>query len=89
MGVTNDARMQDRTQVILVITGLGAHTLEEILPGSERLSRTSGQIIEQEGGHKPSPVSLHAPAMESDRDPRMQNLDIPAFLRRRIGHASS
>lgn len=31
MGVTNDEYMEDRTQVILIITGLGAPTLEETL----------------------------------------------------------
>ena len=34
-GFNNDDRLQDRVQVILVITGLGAQTLEDILPGSE------------------------------------------------------
>ncbi|MEN8242570.1 MAG: cell division protein FtsZ, partial [Chloroflexota bacterium] len=35
LGFDNDNRLNDRVQVILVITGLGAQTLEEILPGSE------------------------------------------------------
>jgi cell division protein FtsZ len=36
MGVITDAQMEDRVQVILVITGLGAPTLEEALSSVER-----------------------------------------------------
>jgi cell division protein FtsZ len=36
MGVITDAEMEDRVQVILVITGLGAPTLEEALSSVER-----------------------------------------------------
>jgi cell division protein FtsZ len=36
MGVITDAQMEDRVQVILVITGLGAPTLEEALSNVER-----------------------------------------------------
>jgi cell division protein FtsZ len=35
-GVINDERMEGRAQVILMITGLGAPTLEEALPGFKR-----------------------------------------------------
>jgi cell division protein FtsZ len=35
-GVINDERMDGRAQVILMITGLGAPTLEEALPGFKR-----------------------------------------------------
>lgn len=33
MGVTQDTRLMDRTQVILIATGLGAPSLEDTLPG--------------------------------------------------------
>jgi hypothetical protein len=36
MGVITDTEMEDRVQVILVITGLGAPTLEEALSSVER-----------------------------------------------------
>ncbi|MEW5870081.1 MAG: cell division protein FtsZ [Chloroflexota bacterium] len=35
-GVIQDERMQDRVQVILMITGLGASTIEEALPGFQQ-----------------------------------------------------
>jgi len=44
LGFNNDERLQDRVQVILVITGLGAQTLEEILPGSEKTIKENGQV---------------------------------------------
>lgn len=84
MGVTNDAHMADRTQVILVITGLGAHTLEEVLPGSERIST---QTIDTRQLSERLPPADTMSAGEPDPDPRMQNLDIPAFLRKRVGLA--
>ncbi|UYN89372.1 MAG: cell division protein FtsZ [Anaerolineales bacterium] len=37
MGVSSDERMTERTQVILVVTGIGAKSLEEVLPGAEKL----------------------------------------------------
>ena len=42
LGVINDERMEDRTQVILVITGMGAPTLEEAMSGlSKPVQRAS------------------------------------------------
>jgi hypothetical protein len=120
MGVTNDERMEDRTQVILMITGLGAPTLEEAmrslpkpaaapvhqttpLQASEPNARRGAQFAPQSaasshsqptasgvaGGSAHSPVELPAsPAAAPARrlaelPPVSQNLDLPAFLRRR------
>ena len=92
-GVSYDDRMQGRAQVILVITGLGAPTLEEVMPGI-------GQKIEQAAALKrrtesqPTPEPAAAPLEEVDHfqavpagipQAAMDNLDIPAFLRRRKG----
>jgi len=91
-GVSHDERMTGRAQVILVITGLGAPTLEEVMPGIVRR-------IDQATGLEPQP-ELQA-VVEETKDEfveQMQplqavpagvphsapdNLDIPAFLRRR------
>lgn len=48
MGVITDAQMEDRVQVILVITGLGAPTLEEALSSVER-SQSRLEPAEQAG----------------------------------------
>ncbi len=37
MGVSHDERMTERTQVILVVTGIGAKSLSDVLPGAEKL----------------------------------------------------
>jgi cell division protein FtsZ len=37
LGVTHDESMRDRAQVILVVTGLGAPALEDVLPGASAL----------------------------------------------------
>jgi cell division protein FtsZ len=86
-GVSNDERMQGRAQVILVITGLGAPTLEEVMPGIS-------QKIEQALNSRPTPepelitsptervepleaVTVGVPQFAAN------DLEIPAFLRRR------
>ncbi len=92
-GISNDDRMQGRTQVILVITGLGAPTLEEVMPGitlkidgtapSRRViapkpfTETASSSIEVKEPLEAVPVG--GPQYATD------NLDIPAFLRRRAG----
>jgi cell division protein FtsZ len=71
MGTTQNSHMNERVQVNLVITGLGSQTLEDIIPGSEK---------KPEPEPEPKVVSrLAKPARSISTD----NLDIPAFLRRR------
>jgi len=75
MGTTQKDHLEDSVQVNLVITGLGAKTLEDILPGSEmkKINKTTTNIpvVKQELLH---PVS----SIASD------NLDLPAFLRKQM-----
>ncbi len=97
-GVINDPKLVDRVQVILIITGLGAVPIEQAIPGaeryieelkamekaSERLHRYA-QPVEEETSHGRSgpeekTFSLsHANPIYSKSD-----LDVPAFLRKRI-----
>lgn len=91
-GVSNDDRMTGRAQVILVITGLGAPTLEEVLPG---ITQKLDQAAARQKAQIPQPVPEPAPAaQQGEAEPwqavpagvpqaHMDNLDIPAFLRRR------
>jgi cell division protein FtsZ len=90
-GISNDERMQGRAQVILVITGLGAPTLEEVMPG------ISLKIEDAKNSHRfiapeplAEPTASRVEAKESlDAVPvgvpqyAADDLDIPAFLRRR------
>ncbi|MBE0408761.1 MAG: cell division protein FtsZ [Anaerolineales bacterium] len=78
MGVIQEERMEDRAQVILVVTGLGATSLEEFFPGCETISKRTitaedevvSQLIERDTVHVTKNVAT--------------NLDMPAFLRRRV-----
>jgi cell division protein FtsZ len=103
MGFNNDNRLENRVQVILVITGLGAQSLEEILPGFEAKmapQETLQDFIEDVPPPVPveaaaatrvhTPEKLQAPVWKTapapaDTQSAKQDLDIPAFLRRRIG----
>jgi cell division protein FtsZ len=91
-GLSYDERMQGRAQVILVITGLGAPTLEEVMPGiSEKIERAAAT----RPSSPPEPVAEALPSPAVDQVEQLQpvpagvpqvardNLDIPAFLRRR------
>lgn len=95
MGVNHDERMKGRVEVILVVTGLGAKTLEEVLPGSERLNQIStpeaerippkptistrkAEMTEEASEKEPEPASTNR-----NTTPVMDELDIPAFMRRR------
>lgn len=94
LGVINDDRMEDRVQVILVITGLGAPTLEETMssvkksePEPINAAPFPEPVQEPIGVVKPvasaSSTTTHAEISNSLN----QNLDIPAFMRRRTRYA--
>ncbi len=75
MGVTNDSRLDDRVQVFLLATGLGAMTLEETLSGVKNPAQAQ----------KKDAVSQSVPAMaplEPEVTPASRNSDLPSFLRR-------
>ncbi len=84
MGVVNDARLQDRVEVILVVTGLGSTTLEETLSHLDMRKPIAG--------HKPvsipmeydvkGPQLLANEDLEDELSISTSDLDIPAFLRR-------
>jgi cell division protein FtsZ len=91
-GISNDDRMQGRTQVILVITGLGAPTLEEVMPGiSLKIDDTapSRRVIAPEPFAAETLSSSIEVKEPFDAVPvggpqyATTDLDIPAFLRRR------
>ncbi len=74
MGAIQNSHMEDRTQVILIVTGLGATPIESVLQGSERLNR-SKHVNRRAVSH-----SLFDDRGIKPKSP--QNLDLPAFLRR-------
>lgn len=119
MGVVNDDRMVNRAQVILIVTGIGARPIEEVLPGAETLNRRVATSIKVQ--EAPIPLRIAQPnpiqpvaavetlppynagvdgatawptitkppnGFESDALLNAENLDIPAFLRRRKSFAT-
>lgn len=73
MGTTHDQHMENRAEVILIITGIGASSLEDILPGAERIANPTTEDRHQES------VTVSS----SGTSPPIRNLDLPAFMRRR------
>lgn len=118
-GVIHNDGMEDRAQVILIVTGLGATTLEQALPGSERIiGRQNQAAVEQApvsqdaaqpvpadntyANPQAIPVTSRPAFAQSQRAavetpqgdiPQVElnasatNLDIPAFLRRRVRYS--
>jgi len=72
MGIINDTQMGDRVQLILVITGLGAPTLEETLT-SIQAQKVETQV---------APVHEIRESV-SETSGSIEDMDLPAFLRRR------
>lgn len=88
LGVINDDRLEDRVQVTLIITGLGAPTLEETL------SQVSRPVPVEPVMDQPAITAVvqEKPAVEVQATPLTaapgaSDLDLPAFLRRRIRYA--
>lgn len=86
LGVINDERFEDRVEAILVVTGLGAKSIDEAIPGL-RFSRSvqhqpDMQTIQQttEAIVMASAEPLENPG--SYYSTNRSNLDLPAFLRR-------
>jgi cell division protein FtsZ len=90
-GVINDANLSDRAQAILIVTGLGALPIEKAIPGAERF------LAELPPLEKPVQEPVHrkerTPARQSNQAysyaarssvANTTNLDVPAFLRKRI-----
>lgn len=73
-GIITDPRMGDRVQVILIITGLGATPLDT------RMLRPTAATASV-----PQPVAHLQPVpVEMEQAPSAPNLDLPAFMRRRV-----
>lgn len=94
LGVINDDRMEDRVQVILVITGLGAPTLEETMssvkksePEPVKTTPSPEPVREPVSAAKLNVPPSSAPTHAEINHNTNQNLDIPAFMRRRTRYA--
>jgi cell division protein FtsZ len=85
MGVSHDERMSERAQVILVVTGLGAKTLADVLPGSEKIGAAAASKIEIESDVEAAPpVAEVVESLPATRVDILNDLDVPAFMRKRV-----
>jgi cell division protein FtsZ len=88
-GVTNDDRMEDRAQVILVITGLGGTPIDEALPATETAQPAKQLVSAEKHSAATAATSIPLPNLSPAALPQIEltttatNLDIPAFMRRR------
>jgi len=96
LGVVNDERLEERVQVILVVTGIGSPTLEEPFSRVGRMQRTSN--YPQAVNSEPATRSLDYTQSQSTGSEQLRevkssspntpinitskDLDLPAFLRR-------
>mgnify|MGYP001068834885 CR=1 FL=1 len=92
LGVVNDERLEERVQVILVVTGLGSPTLEDTLSHVDRSRRIASNP--ESSQTVPAVRSLDYALTQSSapKDPvepkvsslniTSRDLDLPAFLRR-------
>ena len=96
-GVINDPRMENRVELILIITGVGAIEVEESFISKvpqqikkEYAEETQPNIIEQTPIKKNNPTPIKTQIIDDEIGNQYMpipdfssNLDIPAFLRRR------
>ena len=83
MGVVNDERFYDRVEVILVVTGLGASSIEESLPGFQSTTATKNLAsATQPTPSQTTETGTRKITQEIISAPASNDLDVPAFLRR-------
>jgi cell division protein FtsZ len=84
LGVVNDERLQDRVEVILVITGLGSTTLEETLShlDARQMPLERKAPVASEKYDFKMPEFLPDEPIREEVSVSANDLDIPAFLRR-------
>jgi len=95
MGTTIKEHMEGRVQVNLVITGLGAQTLEDILPGSEKIKGKPPTWPREQQPVPVQPEEVQArrgkPELRTLTRPThlmaTNDLDVPTFLRRKLQNA--
>jgi cell division protein FtsZ len=97
-GFVNDPNLIDRTQVILIVTGLGAVPIEQAIPGAEKYLSELKSIDETEEKlqryTRPKGASQNAIEEQPESNAftysegrpayTISDLDVPAFLRKRI-----
>jgi cell division protein FtsZ len=89
MGVNQDSQMEGRVQLILVMTGIGAPTLEETLMGAKSMNQPLKSDTHTPKVEETTIAKLEEPPLFPRTGNLASDLDIPAFLRRRMRTANS
>jgi len=94
MGVTHDDRMRERAQVILIVTGLGAKSLADVLPGAEKMQPQAEahgmdnfESVVELPDTEPHSMEVEmegAYQRPAPQGPAINDLDVPTFLRKRV-----
>jgi cell division protein FtsZ len=83
-GVITDDRMEDRVQVILVLTGIGATSVDSHQVGSleptMQFTKSAQSTVTEPAMHTFTPTQVSQPQYEMVNN---NDLDVPAFLRHR------
>lgn len=96
-GVINDANLADRAQVILIVTGLGSLPIDQAIPGAEKYFNETPAYKKQEAPQQAQQPKEAEQGFDFDNTPseaysysgiqsrvNTSDLDIPAFLRKRL-----
>jgi cell division protein FtsZ len=96
-GVINDANLADRAQVILIVTGLGSLPIDQAIPGAEKYFNETPANKMQEAPQQAHQPKETKHGFDFDNTPseaysysgiqsrvNTSDLDIPAFLRKRL-----
>lgn len=75
-GVINDERMSNRAQVILIVTGIGATPVDKSPSRRQEISKEQPAVESSKPVTEPK-IEVIEPVFETE-------LDVPAFLRRRV-----
>lgn len=86
MGLSQDDRLAERAQVILIVTGLGAKSLADVLPGAEAIQSLAKsrapQTVNTPAEQAPAEMVIEESRQAMPVD-ILNDLDVPAFLRKR------
>lgn len=96
-GVLNDPNMNNRAQVILIVTGLGAVPIEQAIPGAEKYLSDLPALVPEPTALQPRQPE-YADNLNDEHSAGLPNysyaqnrpalatsdLDVPAFLRKRL-----
>jgi cell division protein FtsZ len=101
LGIINDDRLEGRAQVTLIVTGLGAPTLEEALSTVAKHQPLEAKPLPMPAAPPPiatqpatrtinfttSEPTISSPSSPLKATPNPNDIDLPAFLRRRVRYA--